>query len=111
VDELKEILTENDEDVAQNEEKVRLGSGVGVRCEEDSDIESRKNNAIMYKLKEIDSEIGKQETCCLYMNYAMMCLKWRWEVLTLKRCSGREEESKERRSHYWSELRDLKNMR
>ena len=59
VDELKERLTENLEEVAQNEEKVGLGSSVAVTCEEDSDTESRKNNVIMYKVKEIDSDIAE----------------------------------------------------
>jgi len=36
-----------------------LGSSVAVTCEEDSDTESRKNNVIMYKVKEIDSDIAE----------------------------------------------------
>ena len=38
--------------------KVGSGSNVAVRCEEeDSDIENRRNNVIMYKVKEIESEV------------------------------------------------------
>jgi len=59
VNELKERLIENEEKDAQNEVKVGLGNSVAVWCEEESEIESRKNNVLMYKVKEIDSDIAE----------------------------------------------------
>ena len=60
VDELKGRILDNEEKDAHAEVKVGSGSNVAVRCEEeDSDIENRRNNVIMYKVKEIESEVAE----------------------------------------------------
>ena len=60
VDELKGRILDNEEKAAHAEVKVGSGSNVAVRCEEeDSDIENRRNNVIMYKVKEIESEVAE----------------------------------------------------
>ena len=112
-DELKGRILDNEEKVAQAEVKFGSGSSVVVRCEEeDSDIENRRNNVIMYKVKEIQSEVAEDRKAGDMLFVYELCndvLKVEVGIVVIsKRCSGWGEESKERRGHYWSDSRELK---
>ena len=112
VDELKGRILDNEEKAAQAEVKVGSGSSVAVRCEEeDSDIENRRNNVIMYKVKEIESEVVEDRKAGDMLFVHELCndvLKVEVGNGDMEKCSGWKEESKERRGHYWSDSRELK---
>ena len=61
VDELKERITESEVKIVQQEVKEETENmATKGSVEEAKDIESRRNNVIIYKVKEIESEVSDE---------------------------------------------------